>query len=155
MNRLTVTADFKADFHLTYMTSSLVFATSTVGQVTISLTRLNLIFFHSFAIGTLLVERVIKALGRFHIYSDQRSFIPAIPLISRLSPFTSSSFQSHGSTGHSASQARFLLLILSSVLHACYFIIMGCKSGYPALLLAYSIAALARAYLTCELSTFH
>jgi hypothetical protein len=103
------------------------------------------ISFARFAVGTLLVERTIKVLGRFHLCSAKRSFVPAVPFVSRLLHTT----RSHGSTGHSASQARFLTLILSSVLHMSYFLVMGFRSGYPCLLLAYCLAALARAYLTC------
>ncbi|KAF8898373.1 major facilitator superfamily domain-containing protein [Infundibulicybe gibba] len=84
-----------------------------------------------FAIGTLVVESVMNHLGR-------------IPLHHK-GPFASNGSSAYG---YSASRARHLTLILGSVLHACFFIIMGSRGGFPALFMAYVVAAFARAFLT-------
>jgi hypothetical protein len=92
----------------------------------------------------------MKILGRFYISSTDRSFFPAVPFVSRLFRFTSSA-RTHRPTGYSFSQARFLTLVWSSMLHAGYFSLMSFKRDYATILLAYAIAAFARACLTCEL----
>ena len=57
--------------------------------------------------------------------------------------------------GHSESQARYLLLILASLTHASYFIMMGSRSGFPVMFLAYVLSAFSRALLTGRFSAAH
>ncbi|EGO03178.1 hypothetical protein SERLA73DRAFT_101296 [Serpula lacrymans var. lacrymans S7.3] len=117
------------------MTSSLLFAGSTTG----------------FAIGTLLVERIVKCLARFDISSGPKAYIP-----------TFLSFSSLPSPGpkntpvvvYSNSKSRFIALFLSSVLHACFFVIMGTARNFPTLFIAYVVAAFARAFLTASLNAY-
>jgi len=86
----------------------------------------------------------MNLLGRFYLSSTEWSFLTALPVISRLFPIKTS----HEATGYSSSQARYLALVAASVLHTFHFIMMGSKGGFPAMFLAYAVAAFARAYLT-------
>ncbi|KAH7921947.1 MFS general substrate transporter [Leucogyrophana mollusca] len=128
----TILPYFEADFHLSYTTSSLLFAGSTVG----------------FAIGTILLERVVKFLGRFYLASEGRSYVPAVSILRRFYPTHGNSGNATAGIGFSPSKARFVTLFMASLLHPCFFIIMGTARAYPELLAAYAIAAFARAFLT-------
>ncbi|KIJ68723.1 hypothetical protein HYDPIDRAFT_81703 [Hydnomerulius pinastri MD-312] len=113
------------------MTSSLLFASATVG----------------FALGTVFVERVMKFFGRFYLSEGEPSYLPAIPKFRYFTSLFTSSDARSTRTGHSPAQARLLTLVFSSVLHACFFVIMGTARNYGELLLAYATAAFARAFL--------
>jgi hypothetical protein len=102
---------------------------------------------------TFIVERVVKFLGTFYLNSTQPSFLPACPLVSRFSVRSrrhGGTPSDIGGTGYSPSQARLATLLLGSLIHSTYFIILGSKSGFPSVLVAYVIAAFARSLLTCE-----
>ncbi len=47
-------------------------------------------------------------------------------------------------------QSQHLALALASLLHAMFFVLMGTRSGYPTLFIAYVTAAFGRAILTGE-----
>jgi hypothetical protein len=105
-----------------------------------------------FFAGTFIVERTVKFLGTFYLASTKPSFLPACPLISRLSALIRRPGGTPSDicdTGHSASQARLAVLLLSSLIHSTYFIILGSKSGFPSALVAYAAAAFARSFFTC------
>ncbi|KAF5377677.1 hypothetical protein D9615_005185 [Tricholomella constricta] len=129
----TVLPYFTAAFHLNPMTSSLLFAGSTCGFFT----------------GTLLVEPVMNFLGRCPSNRSTSSLIPHIPWISAI-------FRPLGASNvrHSALQARHLVLIISSVIHAVHFVMIGTKRGYPATFMAYAVAAFSRALLTASLNQY-
>lgn len=128
------------------MTSSLLFAGSTCGWVneTWPTEIPRWIYLPiSFAFGTVLVESILKALGRIQLGTGRNAIVP--PRTVRL--FTAR----NGTGGYSASQARSLTLIIASVLHGCHFIMIGLKGGFGVTFLAYAVAAFARALLTGQL----
>ncbi len=87
-----------------------------------------------------MVERVLDYLGRFNIDKARRSMGQQSPI------FLSSSAK--GGIGHSPSQARYISLTLASILLCFHFVMMGSRSGFPVMFLAYVDAAFARAFLT-------
>ncbi|KAF8226082.1 MFS general substrate transporter [Tricholoma matsutake] len=129
----TVLPFFTADYHLTSMTSSLLFFASTCGYI----------------LGTVLVEPILNILGRFCLNRASHTFFPYFPRVSQLFFRRSSS-----SVGYSASQARFLAIAISSLLHASNFIMIGSKRGFAVTFLAYSVAAFSRAILTASLNDY-
>ncbi|KAF9451790.1 MFS general substrate transporter [Macrolepiota fuliginosa MF-IS2] len=119
----TVMPYLSAEFKLTTMTSSLLWAGTTCG----------------FFIGTFLVEIILKWLGRFSLESSKKSIIPhTLIIFNKKAP----------AVGHSASHARHLALVIAGVMHAFYFIMMGSRGGFPVMFVAYAMAAFARALLT-------
>lgn len=98
--------------------------------------RATLTVFVSFAIGTLAVERTMNLLGRFDATTETRSLLPVMRKT-----------DTHV-FAHSLPQARYLALILGSLIHACFFVIMGSDSGFSSILVAYAVAAFARSFLT-------
>lgn len=60
--------------------------------------------------------------------------------------------ESKGGRYGSISRARFRILVLGSILHASFFIIMGTATGLSNVLIAYFIASLGKALLngTCS-----
>ncbi|KAF8078369.1 major facilitator superfamily domain-containing protein [Lyophyllum atratum] len=129
----TVLPYFTADFHLNPMTSSLLFAGSTCGFFT----------------GTILVEPVMTFLGRCAADSSTNSLIPYVPWLSK-----SCSRKKIHNTRHSASQARHLVLVFSSIVHASYFVMIGSRTGYPGTFMAYAVAAFSRGLLTASLNAY-
>ncbi|KAJ8702917.1 hypothetical protein PTI98_001589 [Pleurotus ostreatus] len=121
---------FERDFHLTPLTSSLLFASSTVG----------------FAAATVLVEWISKVLSNARTSSRSRSFFPANPWFSRTNL--------KGDIGTSPTQGRYFAIVYFSVLHASFFVLMGSRGGYPVLLLAYAFAAYARGIITAQLNLY-
>lgn len=49
--------------------------------------------------------------------------------------------------GFSSSRCRFLTLVLASVAHSTFFMIMGTKSGFPSMLVAYALSAFSRSFI--------
>jgi hypothetical protein len=47
-------------------------------------------------------------------------------------------------------QSRFLTLVYSCVIHAKFFVLMGVRKGFPAMMSAYILAAFGRGLLTGE-----
>ncbi|KDR84782.1 hypothetical protein GALMADRAFT_217844 [Galerina marginata CBS 339.88] len=122
----TVMPYLKAQFNLTSTLSSSLFAGTTCG----------------FFAGTFIVEAIMKNLGRSRINRDQGS--------SFFFPFFK--FRRNGAfdddVAYSDSQARYLVLLLASVVHSAYFIMMGSRSGFPVMFMAYVLSAFSRALLT-------
>ncbi|KAG6812528.1 hypothetical protein H0H92_002419 [Tricholoma furcatifolium] len=126
----TVLPYFTASYHLNPMTSSLLFAGSTCG----------------FFVGTFIVERIVNFFGQCSAEHSTNSLVPYIP-------FFRFKTQKDGASSirHSASQARHLTLIFSSVLHAMFFIMVGRKGGFAITFMAYVVAALARSFITGDM----
>ncbi|KAG1757872.1 major facilitator superfamily domain-containing protein, partial [Suillus lakei] len=98
-------------------------------------------------IGTILLERIVKFLGQFYPSLESK----------HLSPCRSSFFIASlpGGIGYSPTKARYSSLVLGGLLHPLFFIVMGTARNYPALLLAYAVAAFARAFWTGEHLNFY
>ncbi|KAG2160040.1 major facilitator superfamily domain-containing protein [Suillus bovinus] len=120
------------------MTSSLLFTGSTVGSV----------------VGTILLERIVNFLGRFYPFLDQHTYLPVVPFFDRLFTKNVPAALPCG-VGYSPAKARFSSLVLGCLLHPLFFIVMGTARNYPALLMAYVIAAFARSFWTGERLNFY
>ncbi|KAJ7706409.1 major facilitator superfamily domain-containing protein [Mycena rosella] len=95
-----------------------------------------------FTAGTLLVPRIMRFLGRFYLSDANLALVPIAPFRIALSRKTS------GGVGHSASQARYLVVIMASVCFPTNFIMMGSKTGFATMFMGYVIVAFGRAVLT-------
>lgn len=104
----------------------------------------------SFLSGTLLVELVNRKLGAFDFSDSTISWVPRLQTLSLLGLQKTNA----KTVGYSGYQARILGLLLSSILHGTFFIIMASRGGFAALFCAYVVAALARSVLTgkCQIS---
>ena len=100
-----------------------------------------------FGIGTAVVESVIRYLGQFDISAKHWSWIPK-------TSYSAKSSSPKSFVGHSPSQARILVILISSVTHATFFVMMGSKSGYWMCFSAYTVAAFSRGLLT-GMACFH
>lgn len=100
-------------------------------------------------IGTILLERIVNFLGQFYPSLDQHTYFPAVPYFDRLFTKNVSAALPCG-VGYSPAKARFSSLVLGGLLHPLFFIVMGTARNYPALFLAYAIAAFARSFWTGE-----
>lgn len=136
--------DFMKEYNISFMTSSLVYAGATIGYEHLILREYYSQLPSSFIIGTVLVESIIAQLGRFDPQNPTPTWIPR--LISR-NKGSSVSVK----TGFSRSQAHLLSILVSSVLHGMFFLMMGFKGGFPVLFCAYALAAFARSILTASL----
>jgi hypothetical protein len=96
---------------------------------------------YRFFAGTFLVESIMKSLGGFRVHRNQSSFFAFLPVFSRKAAFDED-------FGHSDLQARFLVLVIASIVHSTYFILMGSRSGFPVMFLAYVLSAFSRALIT-------
>ncbi|KAJ7139911.1 major facilitator superfamily domain-containing protein [Mycena epipterygia] len=108
------------------MTSSLLFVGTTCG----------------YTVGTLLVPHIMHFLGCFYLAEAKLALLPTSPFRIALSGPSSSA------VGHSASQSRYLVLILASVCSPTGFIMLGSKSGFPTMFMAYVVVSFGRAILT-------
>jgi hypothetical protein len=89
---------------------------------------------------TFLVESIMGYLGTFRVHRNERSFFSFMPAFRRKSIFDDD-------LGYSVVQARFLTLVICSILHSTYFIMMGSRSGFPIMFLAYVMSAFSRTLL--------
>ena len=87
----------------------------------------------------------MKSLGGFRVHRNQTSFFAFLPVFSTKTAFDED-------FGHSDSQARFLVLVIASIIHSTYFILMGSRSGFPVMFLAYVLSAFSRALLTGKMA---
>ncbi|KAF7310724.1 MFS domain-containing protein [Mycena chlorophos] len=123
---------FEAEFHLTYMTSSLLFAGTMTG----------------FTLGTLVVPRVVAFLGRHDLSKSKAT-------VQLLTPFRSLVDRSRQpQLAFLASQARFFVVILTSIGSPTNFLMMGSQRGLALMFIAYVIISFARAISTAELNLF-
>ncbi|KAH9947661.1 MFS general substrate transporter [Amylocystis lapponica] len=131
----TLLPHFEADLHLNYMSSSLFFVASATG----------------YAVGTLLVEYITSFLGRYYLSAAD----PATADTTITSRFLKrASAVDQAVLVYSPSQSRFLTLVLASMLHAMFFVIMGSKRGFASMLVAYVISAFARSFVTGTLNMY-
>ncbi|CAK5280135.1 unnamed protein product [Mycena citricolor] len=124
--------DFVAEFHLSYMVSSLLFVATTCG----------------FTTGILVVSRILQFLSRFYLAEQHLAVFPTAPFriaISRAST---------RAVGSSLSQGRYIILILASLGSPIMFILMGSAKGFPTMFAAYVILSFNRALLTAPLCVF-
>ena len=134
-----------AEFHVSFMLSSLLYAGSTIGWVTKCVQAKQPSYFAKrFLVGTLLVESIINQFGRFSPTSEHWSWFPKISFF----PQFLSAKQPQKVIGYSPSQARLLAVLLSSCLHGMFFIMMGSKGGFWLSFCAFLLSAFARAILT-------
>jgi hypothetical protein len=84
----------------------------------------------------------MQYLGRFLVQRNHRSILALLPFMRGKMKFD---------FGYSISQARYFTLLIASVIHAMYFIMMASRSGYPVMFAAYVFSAFSRALLTGEL----
>jgi hypothetical protein len=92
--------------------------------------------------GTLLVPRIMNFLGLFYLGDPKLALLP-------ISPFRIAfSSPPPNAVGYSASQARYLALILASFGPPINYIMMGSKQGFPTMFMAYVVVAFARAVST-------
>ena len=98
-------------------------------------TSSNSIMYHvRFFLGTFLVESIINVLARFRLRRLKNIF----------KKNRNEDLNAHSSS----SQGRHLVLLIASIAHAMYFVMMGSRSGFPVMFLAYVVSAFARALLT-------
>ncbi|KAL0066539.1 hypothetical protein AAF712_006341 [Marasmius tenuissimus] len=88
-----------------------------------------------FFMGTFAVEPVMHSLGLYRISgAANRSLRPA--------------------WSQKDDQSRYLTLLLGCFVHSSFFVLMGSRSGFAAMFVAYATAALARAFWTASLNEF-
>ncbi|KAH9890932.1 MFS general substrate transporter [Cubamyces lactineus] len=131
----TLLPHFKSDLHLSFLLSSLFWVASATGYL----------------LGTVVVEHVTRLLGRSRLEAHQRPSTSPFPAwFSRRTDPESC----HGTAqkprviGFSRSRSRFYTLLCATSLHAVFFGIMGSKSGYPSMMIAYVISSFARSFIT-------
>ena len=92
----------------------------------------------SFAIGTVVVEPFMIALGRFNLASETRRYVPPIAafLPTRFRGPTSSS-------GHSLSQGRMMTLLFGCICQVLYYTIAVCNPPFWALCIAFCFGGIA------------
>lgn len=137
---VTGSTDLDAEFHLTTMTSSLLWAGTACGWVK-AVSWSPPVSAHTllrFFIGTFLIEIILRWLGRFSLERSKKSIIPQSWI----------TFDKRPSFGYSPTQARHSALLIASVVHAFYFVMMGSQGGFPVMFVAYALAAFARALLS-------
>ncbi|KAJ7783550.1 major facilitator superfamily domain-containing protein [Mycena maculata] len=99
-----------------------------------------------FTAGALLVPHIMRFLSRFYLSN---------PKLALFSPFRIAfSKPSPSDIGHSASQARYLVVILGSFGAPTTFVLMGSQTGLPTMFLAYVVVSFGRAVLTAPLNMF-
>lgn len=91
-----------------------------------------------FFLGTFFVELIITVLGRFQLRRLRNVFKRNKP---------------DEDTYPSSSQGRHLILLIASIAHAMYFVMMGSRGGFPVMFLAYVVSAFSRALLSGELKS--
>jgi hypothetical protein len=89
-----------------------------------------------FFLGSFLVELIITVLARFQLRRLTNIFKK------------NNRNEEDLNTHPSSSQGRHLVLLIASITHAMYFVMMGSRSGFPVMFLAYIVSAFARALLT-------
>ncbi|KAI0374405.1 MFS general substrate transporter [Pilatotrama ljubarskyi] len=122
---------FKKDLHLSFLLSSLFWAASATG----------------YALGTISIEHVTRILGRVRFPTNRVPSVVAFPLCARKAGPHSPEKET-AVIGFSRSQSRFYTMVLASVLHAVFFVLMGSKRGFASMMIAYVISAFARSFIS-------
>ncbi|KAI0757238.1 MFS general substrate transporter [Daedaleopsis nitida] len=133
---------FKNDFHLSFMTSSLLFVASALG----------------YALGTLSVETITRFLGQGRFFASRAPSVLCFPRIKlnlrARKPRSQEVDQDQSIVGFSTCRCRFFTLVLASIGHTTFFVIMGTKSGFPSMLVAYGISAFSRSFILATLNVY-
>lgn len=106
-------------------------------------------FWFSFLSGTLLVESIMRLLSRARVNQERSAWYPYFSF----PPFkkrTSDRRANLDGVRNSFVQSQHIALLVSSLLHGSFFILMGTRSGYATIFVAYVVAAFARAIITGE-----
>jgi hypothetical protein len=90
-----------------------------------------------FFLGTFLVESIITVLARFQLRR--------LKIFFKTNNRNEDDLDTHCYS--SSSQGRHLVLLIASIAYALYFVMMGSRSGFPVMFLAYVVSAFARALL--------
>ncbi|KAI0735416.1 MFS general substrate transporter [Earliella scabrosa] len=122
---------FKNDFNLSFMTSSLLFVTSAMG----------------YALGTISIEFITRFLGRGRFSASRTPTVFSLPWSPARSPKSHLREEDSSIIGFSTSRCRFFTLVLASILHSTFFMIMGSRSGFPSMLVAYAVSAFSRSFI--------
>ncbi|EJF66491.1 MFS general substrate transporter [Dichomitus squalens LYAD-421 SS1] len=120
---------FERDFNLSFMTSSLLFVASALG----------------YALGTISVEFVTRILGRGRFCASKLPSLFSFPSFRKPEPKPHEKDESI--MGFSISRCRFFTMVLASILHSTFFVVMGCKLGFPSMMVAYAISAFSRSFI--------
>ncbi|KAH6917511.1 major facilitator superfamily domain-containing protein [Coprinopsis sp. MPI-PUGE-AT-0042] len=144
----TVLPFLMRDFNLNFTASSLLYVASTIGyELFPSFLEEFEPIFVSFVGGSFVLEFILQRLGRIHPSRTKFSWLPHHPF-SRKRPADSNSCR------HSAAQALHLALVYATFLFSLYFCLMGTKTGFPALFMAYVTLAFSRAIVCGCLNPF-
>ena len=110
-------------------------------------------FAHSYLLGTIVVEHVTRLLGRTRLETHRPPSTSPFPAWFSRTSRPESRHDTNEKTriiGFSRSRSRFYTLLCATSLHAVFFVIMGSKSGYPSMMIAYVISSFARSFITGE-----
>ncbi|KAI0768518.1 MFS general substrate transporter [Trametes elegans] len=119
----TLLPHFKSDLQLSFVLSSLFWVASASG----------------YAIGTIAVEHVTRILGRTCFHTNRPPSV--FPL--RFKGTSVSPENGPSQMAFSQSRSRFFTMVLASVFHGLFFVIMGSKRGFASMMIAYVISAFA------------
>ncbi|KAI0662595.1 MFS general substrate transporter [Cubamyces menziesii] len=131
----TLLPHFKSDLHLSFLLSSLFWVASATGYL----------------LGTIVVEHVTRLLGRTRLETHRPPSTSPFPAWCSRTSRPESRHDTNEKTriiGFSRSRSRFYTLLYATSLHAVFFVIMGSKSGYPSMMIAYVISSFARSFIT-------
>ncbi|CAE6413737.1 unnamed protein product [Rhizoctonia solani] len=123
----TVLPRFEETYHVNYLTVSFLFVASTVG----------------FAIGTIIIEPLFNALGRFSLTARHRRYFPVF-----------SSHISRVETGVSLSQGRCGVLFFGGLSQAIYFTIAASKAPFPAMVVGFGFSGIGISLLSGQYNAF-
>ncbi|KAH9853161.1 MFS general substrate transporter [Lenzites betulinus] len=129
----TLLPHFKSDLHLSFVLSSLFWVASASG----------------YALGTIVVEHVTRIIGRTRFSTQKLPNVVAFPL-----RFSTGTEKESTIVGFSRSRSRFYTMVSASLLHAVFFILMGCKLGFLSMMIAYVISAFARSFISATLNVY-
>lgn len=96
-------------------------------------------YYARFFLGTFLVESIITVLARFQLRR--------LKIIFKKNNRNEDDLDSDTHWHSSSSQGKHLVLLIASIAYAMYFVMMGSRSGFPVMFLAYVLSAFARALL--------
>ncbi|TFK57453.1 MFS general substrate transporter [Heliocybe sulcata] len=129
----TVLPYFEAEFHLSFMISSLLFAGSTTG----------------FAIGTLSIERATRTFGLVYQGIAKPPFMRIVTPRLCFHPIGDRS-----NIVRCRAQARIAILLMGCIAHVIFLILMGSRDGFASMFVAYVTAGFARSWITATLNAY-
>lgn len=110
----------------------------------------------SFALGVITIGHVMRLLGhcRLNPIGFLTHFFSQNVISNEVARANSLNDGMHSTRVTSPTRARFRILVLASILHASFFILMGVARSFSGVLVAYFLAALGKAFLNGMSSTF-